>query len=182
MEVERKFLQKSVPINLERYKKKTLKQSYLSREPEIRIRSTFDFEFNSEEYFLTLKGPGNLSRSEIEKNLTKEEFEIFTLEYDLVFIEKTRYEIPLTASLTAELDIYDNITTDLLIQNEFDANLWKDCNRDSLVTLEVEFKSEEDALNFEPPAYFGQDITSQSNFKNKNLHKILLQSKVKEKV
>ena len=38
-----------------------------------------------------------------------------------------------------------------------------------LVTVEVEFSSLEEAESFSPPAWFGEDITEDKRYKNKNL-------------
>ena len=54
MEIERKYLVKSLPDNLESYEQKKIAQGYLCTNPVLRIRRSND------EYFLTYKGPAYL--------------------------------------------------------------------------------------------------------------------------
>ena len=61
MEIERKFLIKSLPDNFESYSCDTLIQAYISTEPVIRVRQ------KNEDYILTLKSAGLLAREEIER-------------------------------------------------------------------------------------------------------------------
>ena len=68
MEIERKFLIKSLPDNFESYSCDTLIQAYISTEPVIRVRQ------KNEDYILTLKSAGLLAREEIEMPLTEEKF------------------------------------------------------------------------------------------------------------
>ena len=52
MEIERKYLPKYLPENLEQYKKKKIAQGYLCTNPVVRIRRSND------DYYLTYKGGG----------------------------------------------------------------------------------------------------------------------------
>ncbi len=143
MEIERKFLVKDLPI-LHNYSHKDIVQGYLSFNPEIRIRKANDT------CYLTTKGEGTLSREEKEIII---KFTTFSSLLNLVkgrLIYKTRYLIPLTNSLTAELDIYQK-------------------DLEGLCTVEVEFLNLEDAQNFVPPAWFSKEITEDKQYRNKNL-------------
>jgi CYTH domain-containing protein len=40
---------------------------------------------------------------------------------------------------------------------------------DGLLTAEVEFSSVRESASFEPPEWFGADVTDDDRFKNKNL-------------
>ena len=64
MEIERKFLVETLPEHLEQYPKRRIQQAYLSTDPVVRVRRS------GEEYVLTCKGPGFLSREEQEMPLT----------------------------------------------------------------------------------------------------------------
>ena len=68
-------------------------------------------------------------------------------------IKKIRYYLPLTDGLTAELDVYGGFLK-------------------GLVTVEVEFRSIAGSENFEVPSWFGEEITYDKQYKNKNLAKI----------
>ncbi len=151
MEIERKFLVKTLPTNLENYQKKEISQGYISDiNPTIRIRKLGD------KHILTIKSVANiqsdkqyLMNNEIEFEITKEKFDNLSTKVDDNFIEKTRYFINL-GDVTAELDIYHNALS-------------------PLITVEVEFESELQALDFKPPEWFGQDVTADVRYKNFSL-------------
>ncbi len=151
MEIERKFLVKTLPANLEAYPNNEISQGYISDvNPTIRIRKLGD------KHILTIKSVANvefdkrhLMNNEIEFEITKEKFNHLSTKVDDNFIEKTRYYINI-GDLIAELDIYHNALS-------------------PLVTVEVEFKSETDALKFSPPEWFGLDVTDNINYKNFSL-------------
>ena len=92
MEIERKFLIKSLPDNLESYSCDTLIQAYISTEPVIRVRK------KNEDYILTLKSAGLLAREESFKHLLSKK--------DGISIKKKRYKIPDTPYLI-ELDVFE---------------------------------------------------------------------------
>ena len=52
MEIERKFLIKKLPEDLERYPSSNLEQAYLCTDPVVRVRR------QDQEYYLTYKGKG----------------------------------------------------------------------------------------------------------------------------
>ena len=54
MEIERKFLVKKLPEDLEQYPFSTISQAYVSTDPVIRVRQ------KDESYILTIKGEGFL--------------------------------------------------------------------------------------------------------------------------
>ncbi len=151
MEIERKFLVKTLPENLESYPKKEISQGYISDvNPTIRIRKLGD------KHILTIKSVTNIQKdkqhlmnNETEFEITKEKFDVLSTKVDDNFIEKTRYFISL-GDVTAELDIYHNALH-------------------PLVTVEVEFTSEIEALAFTPPEWFGLDVTEDICYKNFSL-------------
>ncbi len=65
-------------------------------------------------------------------------------------IEKTRYDIVINGSLTAELDIYHG-------------------NLAGLLTVEVEFSSLEEAYDFKPLDWFGEEVTEDARYSNSYL-------------
>ena len=94
MEIERKYLVKEIPQNLERFEFAVMSQSYISTAPTIRLRQSND------EYRLTVKGKGNIAREEFELSITKEQFETLLLKTEGHVIHKTRYFIPIEDQLT----------------------------------------------------------------------------------
>jgi CYTH domain-containing protein len=146
MEIERKFLVKELPENLENYPTQRIAQGYLCTDPVVRIRRS------NEDYYLTYKGKGLMVREEYNLPLTAEAFEHMLTKIDGILIDKTRHLIPLNGGLTAELDIFLGELAPLQI-------------------VEVEFDSVEDANAFIPPTWFGEDVTNSKKYHNSNLSK-----------
>ena len=67
-EIERKFLIKELPENLNEYKCHAMVQGYLNTSPVVRVRKEDDT------YYLTYKGGGLLSRTEYNLPLNVESF------------------------------------------------------------------------------------------------------------
>ena len=162
MEIERKWLFdiNKVPTELSN----TIthyKQAYLSVEPEVRIRSksvesTIYDKCSETTYALCIKGNGKLSRHEIQKGITKDEFEelkeIGNIDSKM-FIKKYYYTIPIGENFILTVGVVDKGT-----ETEF-------CYG------EIEFSSEEEALKFNPPEWFGKEVTNDLNYKMKNYWK-----------
>ena len=139
MEIERKFLVKEIP-DLNSVKYDEIRQGYFSIAPEKRVRQ------KGNAYYLTEKGEGDMIREEKETEIDKKTAEeLFALSKTYI-IEKTRYYIPY-GEYTIELDVYEG-------------------RHEGLVVAEVEFPSEQAALDFVPPQWFGQDITYDKSYKN----------------
>ena len=147
MEIERKFLLKCIPENLENYSCHLIEQAYLCTEPVVRIRR------QDEEYYMTYKGSGMMSMEEY--NLPKADGNV---------ISKKRYLIPLSneeinpeclsllngASLTVELDEFAPPFAPLLL-------------------AEVEFPNEAAANAFRMPEWFAEDVTQDVRYHNSHM-------------
>ncbi len=144
MEIERKYLVRKLPENLEQYNKKKIAQGYLCTEPVVRIRRSND------DYYMTYKGDGLMVREEYNLPLTQEAYEHLRPKIDGLLIAKTRYLIPLDNKLTAELDVFE-----------------EDLN--GLVIVEVEFNTVEEANAFHAPDWFGEDVTNSGKYHNSYL-------------
>lgn len=144
MEIERKYLVKALPGNLEQYPCKQIAQGYLNTNPVVRIRRSND------KYTLTYKGKGLMVREEHELPLNAESFDHLKEKIDGILIEKCRYLIPYAEKYTIELDIFDGELAPLQL-------------------AEVEFASEEEANNFTPPTWFGEDVTFSTDYHNSTL-------------
>lgn len=142
-EIERKYLL-GEQIDLKDYDWVEINQSYIGVNPVSRVRKMGD------KYFYNQKGTGTLVREENEKEITEDTYNRI-IKYKIGrTINKLRYKIPLDKGLVAEVDYYlDDISP--------------------LVTVEVEFKSLEDADTFNKPEWFGEEITEDVRYKNDNL-------------
>ena len=93
MEIERKFLiQKleELPFSPFNHPHKELEQGYLCTAPVVRIRREDD------DYVLTYKSKGLMTREEYNLPLTKESYEHLKEKVDGRIIHKTRYVIPMS--------------------------------------------------------------------------------------
>lgn len=147
IEIEKKYLIKEIPKNLEAYESHTISQGYISTKPVVRIRQW------DNEYILTIKSKG-FEHIEVEKNLTKEEYNSLSQMVIGHTIEKTRYIIPLNdygyPELKVELDIFKGYL-------------------DGLTFAEVEFPDTEKAENFIVPDFLGEEVTDDPKYYNSNL-------------
>ena len=144
-EIERKFLVKEIPANLEEYEFHELEQGYLNTAPVVRVRK----EDNS--YYLTYKGKGFIEREEYNLPLTEEAYIHLVEKADGKIISKRRYLIPF-GNYTIELDVFHEPFKPLII-------------------AEVEFPSLEEANAFLPPDWFGEDVTGDYHYSNSYLSK-----------
>lgn len=146
MEIERKYLIKTLPENLEQYPLRVLEQGYLCTTPVVRIRK------DNDKYELTYKSGGLMARQEYNLPLTADAYEHLRLKVDGRIISKKRYMLPLR-EYTIELDIFEGDLAPLML-------------------AEVEFPSIEEANAFEPPEWFGEDVTFDGRYHNSCLSKM----------
>ena len=151
MEIEKKYTIKKLPDNLESYPFHIIEQGYLNTNPVVRVRR------QDNEYYMTYKGSGMMSREEYNLPLNAEAYAHLVQKSDGNIISKKRYLIPLSeyvkdSTLTIELDIFAEPFAPLII-------------------AEVEFTSEEEANAFVPPDWFLEDVTLNSAYHNSNLSK-----------
>lgn len=154
VETELKFLVDELPedVNLEAMPHTVLRQGYVvvcSDGAETRIRS-----FDNERFEMTVKSGGTVQRTEQTIKLPKDMFEVLWAQTTGMRVEKTRYKIPY-GKHTIELDVYEGHLT-------------------GLMTAEVEFSGRQEdaevkAVAFEPPTWFGRDVTNDRRYKNQNL-------------
>ncbi len=155
MEIERKYLLDALPCNIDRWPHNELEQSYLCTSPTVRIRRVDD------SYILTVKERAKHQQSTALCN-REEEFDLSPQAYahlkaksDAGEVSKTRYRIDLCESegdirykgLVAEVDVFHG------------------CH-EGLMLVEVEFDSEEEAMMFEPPSWFGADVSQDPRYRN----------------
>ncbi len=158
MEIERKFLIEKLPDDLSSYNCLMIEQAYLCTAPVIRVRR------EDETYYMTYKGKGLMAREEYNLPLNKNAYDHLLSKADGNIISKKRYLIPIVKpvfasgytppsevlNLNIELDIFEPPFAPLII-------------------AEVEFPDEEMANAFIPPAWLGEDVTSNPEYHNSNL-------------
>lgn len=146
LEIERKYLINTVPANLDSYPCRLIEQAYLCTDPVVRIRK------EDERYYLTYKSRGLMVREEYNLPLTREAYAHLKTKIDGNLISKRRYLLPLE-NYTIELDIFLS-------------------PKPGLMLAEVEFPSEEAAMAFTAPDWFGEDVTCSSEYHNSSLSKL----------
>ncbi len=147
MEIERKFTIKHLPRDVESYGFHIIEQAYLTTEPVIRVRREDD------RYYMTYKGVGgdntSLAHEEYNLALTEESYRTLSSKADGNVIRKKRILIPYMDH-TIELDIFDEPFKGLII-------------------AEVEFATEAEANEFNPPEWFAEDVTYRKEYRNSYL-------------
>ena len=145
-EIERKFLIKELPPEIDSYPHSDIMQGYLmitDNDDEVRLRK------KGGRYYHTAKSGSGLVRQETEKEITEAEFIEQWTDTEGKRVRKVRYEIQ-HDELTIELDIYSG-------------------NLEGLVIAEVEFETEEESYRFKPPEWFDEEVTHDERYKNRNL-------------
>lgn len=141
MEIERKYLIHTIPFDLSQYPVHIIEQGYLNTDPVVRVRKQND------QYFLTYKGSGMMARKEYNMPLNADSYQNLIRKADGNIISKKRYLIPFNEKYTIELDVFEAPFS-------------------PLVLAEVEFESIEDAQQFTPPVWFGEDVTYDGRYHN----------------
>ncbi len=147
MEIERKFLVRTIPADLSAYPCHIIEQGYLCTDPVVRIRRQDD------DYILTYKGSGLLCREEYNLPLKAASYAHLKEKTDGHLITKKRYVIPLENHLKIELDIFEPPFA-------------------PLVLAEVEFPDTETANAFSPLPWFGKDVTMDGRYHNSYLSRM----------
>ena len=142
MEIERKFKVSAIPT-LDSCIYRLLEQGYLSTDPVVRVRR------EDSRFYLTYKGQGLLAREEYNLPLTEEAYRHLLQKADGIIIRKRRYLLPYR-NHTIELDIFEK-------------------PYEGLVIAEVEFPTEEESISFQPPSWFGEEVTYDSRYHNSAL-------------
>ncbi|MBI5090120.1 MAG: CYTH domain-containing protein, partial [Actinobacteria bacterium] len=124
-----------------------MRQGYLTDDGDVAVR----IRITDDAAVLTIKAGGGLSRTEVELPVDRSDADALWPHTAGRRIDKTRHRVALGGAdqqgLVAEVDLYDG---DLA----------------GLCTVEVEFDSEADASAFEPPAWFGREVTGDPRWSN----------------
>lgn len=122
VEIERKWMVRGWPNNLELLYVEKMRQGYISTSPTVRIRD------EDSKYILCFKSKGKLSRKEIEMEIPKDKFDELEDLIGLPLIDKIRKTYLLNDGHHLEVNFVD----------------------EKFYYAEVEFSNEEEALSFNP--------------------------------
>lgn len=142
-EIERKFLLNRLPDALAQFPHEEIEQGYLAVERggvQVRLRKKGTVRT------LAYKRGNKTAREEREVRLSAEQFDALWPATKGRRLTKTRYDIPFKQH-TIEVDIYTG-------------------RHDGLVVAEVEFKDARSCRAFQPPEWFGKEVTGQSRYSN----------------
>jgi adenylate cyclase len=143
LEIERKFLVKRMPDELERFPHDEIAQGYLATESggvQVRLRKKGNVRS------LTYKRTVKNGREEREIRLSAEQFEALWPATAGRRLAKVRYEMPWKEH-TIEIDVYRG-------------------RHDGLIVAEVEFADEKSCAAFKPPDWMDEDVTGKSRYSN----------------
>lgn len=143
-EIERKFLVRDLP-DLTGTEALRVRQGYLTAltdSTELRLRQM------GNRYYLTQKGGAGRVRQEREVEITKMQFAPFWPATEGRRVEKTRWQGRLAEGHGFELDLFEG-------------------NLKGLRLVEVEFPNEAAAEAFDPPTWFGGEVTEDKRYGNK---------------
>ena len=147
-EIERKFLVKSTSFKEGSARKMTIKQGFLNLDPQRTVR----VRIKGGDAYLTVKGitdEQGVKRFEWETKIAVEEAETLLELCDGGYLEKTRFEVPVSGHIY-EVDEFHG-------QNE------------GLLVAEIELEEVDES--FEKPEWLGEEVTGDNRYYNSQLIK-----------
>jgi adenylate cyclase len=146
VERERKYLVAHVPAAVDLRAGTELRQGYLAIDDAVAVRVR---DAATEGCTLTIKAGRGTVRTELEWSIDRHLFDEAWPLTEGRRIVKTRYRLPLDEH-TIELDVFDGALAGLIV-------------------AEVEFNSDADLEAFEPPGWFGTDVSDDPGYTNASL-------------
>ncbi|MDQ3723442.1 MAG: adenylate cyclase [Actinomycetota bacterium] len=151
IEIERKFLLSGLPPTMRFARREAIRQGYLALDGDTEVR----IRINQKGAVLTIKAGRGGVRVEEEIALETRRAEALWELTEGRRVQKSRRRVRLAGpaagpELLAEVDEYAGAL-------------------DGLVVAEVEFPDEEAARGFEPPAWFGRELTDDWRYANRSL-------------
>ena len=146
LEIERKFLLPDPPEWLDDHPSVHIRQGYVAIVPgevEVRLRETDDGAT------LTVKRGSGEVRREKEIELTPDQFRVLWPLTEGARLDKRRFSVP-HQGVTVEVDVYEGALNELAV-------------------AEVEFAAEGESAEFEPPEWFGRELTGNTRYANERL-------------
>lgn len=146
MEIERKFLPARPPEGLRERPATRIEQGYMAiaGAVEVRLRRA------GEKRLLTVKRGHGEVREEVEVGIGAAEFERLWPLTAARRLVKTRYRVPLSGRLEAEVDVFEG-------------------DLEGLLVAEVEFGSERESRDFEPRSWLGTEVTGDDRYASQTL-------------
>ncbi len=144
-EIERKFLVTEIPGADVLGPGTRLRQGYLAEDGAVQVR----VRISEGSAVLTVKAGAGLVRTEVEVGIGTDEAEALWPHTGGRRIEKVRHRVD-AGSRVADVDLYEGVL-------------------EGLCTAEVEFAAESEAAAFDPPAWFGRDLTGEDGWDNASL-------------
>jgi CYTH domain-containing protein len=141
IERERKFLVADLPADLG--PAAVIDQGYLALDGHVQVR----LRRSDDEHTLTVKEGGGRDRTEVEVAITADVFDELWPITEGRRLQKDRHRVPLADGLTAEVDLYRGRLEGFLV-------------------VEVEFDDDHDPDTFDPPDWFGREVTGEGRFGN----------------
>ena len=184
VEIERKFLVKELPGDLNKYPFHQIEQAYLNVSPAIRVRredDTYYMTYKGIRGEINDKGAGDwavsegsherIGQTEYNMPLTAEAYEHLSAKADGNVIIKKRYLIPLNEDAFDDniLDAHPELKqamADRTIKIELD--VFEGVFEGRMIA-EVEFPSEEAALVYHPAEWFLKDVTGDPQYSNAHM-------------
>lgn len=165
IEIEKKYTVKMLPEELDSFPFHEIEQGYLNRNPAIRVRKEDNV------YYMTYKGQGVMKHTEY--NLTLDEVSYLHLlkKADGNIIRKKRYLIPLNANAFTTLYMQNNpLLAEKIESGEMviELDIFQ-APFEQIVIAEVEFPTEEAAMQYHPADWFSEDVTGDKTYSNSYL-------------
>jgi CYTH domain-containing protein len=146
LEIERKFRPPGPPPWLSELRSEQIDQGYLAvveGEVEVRVRRRGDATV------LTVKRGSGETREEVEIDLDEGQFDALWPLTEGRRVAKSRH-VAEEGGLTFEIDVYEG-------------------GLEGMITVEVEFDSQQASREFEPPEWIGREVTDEPAYSNESL-------------
>ena len=189
IEIEKKYTVKEIPFELSQFPYHEIEQGYLNVRPAIRVRR------EDEIYYMTYKGNllqscldcddkdifardneaanDRIGQTEYNMPLDKESYENLSRKVEGNVIRKRRYLIPINEEAFSK----DYLDKDPLVKKAVeDGNIKIELDVfkapfDGRILAEVEFPTEEAAMNYKPADWFYEDVTGDRRYSNAQMSK-----------
>jgi adenylate cyclase len=145
LEIERKFIVDALPGADQLGRGTHLRQGYLAEENDVEVR----VRIAEREAVVTIKAGRGLARTEVEVPVDLDAAEALWPHTAGRRNEKVRHRTPVGSSVV-EVDVYRGDLSGLCV-------------------AEVEFASEAEAASFQPPTWFGREVTGERAWVNSSL-------------
>ncbi len=165
IEIEKKYTIKVLPKDLSSFPFHEIEQGYLNTDPAIRVRK------EDAAYYMTYKGQGVMKHTEYNLPLDEVSYRHLLKKADGNIIRKKRYLIPLNADAYTALYLQNNPLLAEKIENRemvIELDVFQ-APFERIVIAEVEFPTEEAAIQYQPADWFLEDVTMNKTYSNSYL-------------